>query len=122
MPTSREGSARVITASGYIRAGLEPMRQDSFYSVTDTLCKLVHYINRDTFLTAQIEQIYVEKNQDFTLIPKIGDSEILFGKLNGMEDKFRRLKIFYREALPYEGWRKYQKINLKYQKQVVGIK
>jgi cell division protein FtsQ len=30
-----------------------------------------------------------------------------------------RLKIFYKEGMPYEGWRKYETINLKYSGQVV---
>jgi cell division protein FtsQ len=83
---------------------------------------MVQFIRQDTFLTAQIEQIYVEKNQDFTLIPKVGDTELIFGDLTFMKEKFRKLKIFYLEAMPYEGWRKYDKLNLKYKKQVVGVK
>ena len=32
---------------------------------------------------------------------------------------FYRLKVFYKEAIPYEGWNQYDEINLKYKKQIV---
>lgn len=122
MPTSIHETARVIVASGNIKDINATIQSDTTYSVIDSLYKLVQYIRTDTFLLAQIEQIYVEKNQEFTLIPKIGDTELIFGNLTMMEDKFRKLKIFYKEAMPYEGWRKYDKLNLKYKKQIVGVR
>ncbi len=122
MPVSERETARVIVANGYIKNPEEGTTADSLYNVVDSLCKLALYIQKDTFLTAQFEQIYVERNQDFTLIPKVGDSEVLLGDLNLLEDKFKRLRIFYLEAMPREGWRKYEKINLKYKKQIVGVK
>jgi len=36
-----------------------------------------------------------------------------------VKDKFTRLKIFFKEGLPYEGWDKYSEINLIYNGQVV---
>ncbi len=122
MPVSERAAIRVVVASGNIENPEVGSRADSLYNVVDSLYKLVQFIQKDTFLNAQIEQIFVEQNQDFTLIPKVGDTELIFGDLTMMEDKFRRLKIFYQEAMPYEGWRKYDKLNLKYNKQVVGVR
>lgn len=122
MPISENATSRVIVASGNIAEPRVGIEGDTLYNVVDSLFKLVEFIRQDTFLTAQIEQIYVEKNQDFTLIPKVGDTELIFGDLTFMEEKFRKLKIFYLEAMPYEGWRKYNKLNLKFKNQVVGVK
>ena len=36
--------------------------------------------------------------------------------------RLRRLKTFYREGLPYEGWRKYSSFDLRYADQVVARK
>jgi cell division protein FtsQ len=36
-----------------------------------------------------------------------------------VREKFEKLKIFYREAIPYEGWDKYEEINLKFKRQIV---
>ncbi|MCD8495578.1 MAG: hypothetical protein LRY45_02455 [Bacteroides graminisolvens] len=71
------------------------------------------------FFNALIEQIYVSNANEFTLIPKVGDQKIIFGKYEDVITKLENLKIFYQEALPYEGWQKYRTINVKYKGQVV---
>lgn len=121
IPVSDHEVARVIVASGNFK-DVERTKTDSVYNPVDSLFKLIRFIQKDAFLTAQIEQIYVEINGDFVLIPKVGNTELIFGDLDMMEDKFKRLKVFYKEAMPYQGWRKFKKLNLKYKKQVVGIK
>jgi cell division protein FtsQ len=70
-----------------------------------------------------IGQIHLKKDGDFVLIPIVGGQEIIFGTANTdkeVNEKFRKLKIFYKEAIPYEGWDKYTEINLKYDRQIVG--
>ena len=50
---------------------------------------------------------------------------IEFGKAETdkvVEEKFSKLKVFYKEAIPYEGWEKYKSISLKYDKQIVCAK
>ena len=37
-------------------------------------------------------------------------------------DKFNRLKVFYKEGMPHEGWEKYNTIIVKYEGQIVGRK
>ncbi|NJN78222.1 MAG: hypothetical protein HC803_07730 [Saprospiraceae bacterium] len=57
MPISDEETARVIVASGKIKDWEEGSQADSTYNVVDSLYKLVKFIELDTFLFAQIEQI-----------------------------------------------------------------
>ena len=69
-----------------------------------------------------IGQIHLQKNGDFVLIPLLGDQKIIFGAAPTPElvqDKFERLKHFYKEALPHEGWNKYKEISVKYEGQIV---
>jgi cell division protein FtsQ len=76
-------------------------------------------------LRAQIGQIHREKNGDFLLIPQVGAHKIVFGTAKNdkdVEDKFNKLIVFYKEGLPFEGWNKYNLINLKYDKQIVCSK
>jgi cell division protein FtsQ len=52
----------------------------------------------------------------------VGGQKIIFGSANSDEevkDKFEKLKLFYKEAIPFEGWNKYEEISLKYKKQIV---
>jgi cell division protein FtsQ len=69
-----------------------------------------------------IGQVYLENDGDFVLVPLIGDQKIVFGTAYSEEEvkeKFKRLKIFYREAIPFEGWSKYNEISVKYDGQIV---
>jgi cell division protein FtsQ len=66
-----------------------------------------------------IGQIFVSSNGDFILAPLIGDQKIVFGKYEDAQDKIQNLKIFYREAMPYEGWRKYRSIDVRFRGQVI---
>lgn len=66
-----------------------------------------------------IEQVHVSQNGDIILIPKIGGQQILFGSYKKAEEKLERLKIFYDQALPHEGWDKYRLIDIRFNNQIV---
>jgi cell division protein FtsQ len=36
-----------------------------------------------------------------------------------LEEKLEQLKTFYKEAMPYEGWKKYRTISVKFKGQIV---
>jgi cell division protein FtsQ len=132
-PLGKEYSARVIIANGNIKESLnDTTKLYSFEEFSElniinpsTLQKiylLATYIARDDFLKAQIEQIYVNKNSEFELTPKVGRHVIIFGDIDNMEKKFNKLFVFYKEGLNKTGWDKYKVINLKYDNQVVCSK
>jgi cell division protein FtsQ len=133
MPLNPAFSARVLVATGFIR---EPFSQKVCYftnsvrtkdsmeyrSVMNNLYKLSAFIIKDKFLKAQIEQIYVDPNGEFELIPRVGTHTILLGRADNLEDKFERLFVFYRMGLSKTGWSKYNTINIKFKNQVVCSK
>lgn len=80
---------------------------------------IANELNADSFLMAMIDQIDISSRQ-FELFPKIGDQVILFGGADDYENKFRRLKLFYKNVIPKTGVGKYNIINLKYKDQVVA--
>jgi len=43
-----------------------------------------------------------------------------FGKAENIEEKFKKLMIFYKEILPQRGWTKYERVNLEYEGQVIA--
>ncbi|MDV7400600.1 hypothetical protein RZS08_54800, partial [Arthrospira platensis SPKY1] len=65
-----------------------------------------------------IEQIYVS-NGKILLAPKVGNYKIVLGTVDDLDEKFRRLRIFYDEVVPYQGWRRYKTVNLSYKGQIV---
>ena len=88
----------------------------------DDLYRISHYVCNDTLLQAQIGQIHCKTNGDYILIPQVGAQIINFGTAHTNQDvidKFLKLKVFYKEAMPYEGWNTYDEISLKYDKQIV---
>lgn len=133
LPVSPNFTARVLVANGNIANSYQkkpnyrvnPMSlADSIYidSLMTQLYKLAMYITHDSFLKAQIDQIYVNDKQEFELIPRVGDHVILLGDANDLDEKFRKLYAFYRFGLNKIGWNRYNTINIKYRNQVVCSK
>ena len=86
------------------------------------LFKLGKYINKNKFWNSQFEQIYVNKDGEFELIPRVGAHIISFGSIENYKMKLRNLKAFYLQGLNNIGWNNYDKINLKYKNQVICTK
>jgi cell division protein FtsQ len=123
-------TANLLLFSGEIN---EPLfRQDAIKIINndslknirklDEIYRISNYVCNDPMLRALIGQVYLERGGEFVLTPLVGDFKIRFGTAYSEEqvkDKFTRLKIFYKEGLPYEGWDKYSEINLMYDGQIV---
>ena len=133
LPINPNFSARVLVANGVIdysysknpnyRVNVLALSDSIFYdSLMTNLYELTMYITHDKFLKAQIDQIYVNEEGEFELIPRIGNHLILLGSADDLDDKFRKLYAFYRLGLNKIGWNKYNVINIKYKNQVVCSK
>jgi len=79
-------------------------------------------ILEDPFMNALTEQLVVDEKKDVCIIPKLGHHKIILGDAEDIENKFKRLEIFYKQGMPPEGWNIYKEINLKYKDQVVAKK
>jgi len=91
----------------------------------DQIYRISSYVCNDAFYNAQIVQVHYTKTDGFVLIPRVGDHRIVFGSAESdevVEDKFRKLTTFYDEVIPYEGWNRYESINLKFKDQIVAKK
>lgn len=119
IPISSKFTPRLIVATGYIplNSNLEKQRL-----VEENLYELVEFIEQNAFWRAMIGQIYVEKNGDFVLYPKLEGHKIIIGNADELEQKFRKLQIFYKEALKHINWQQYESINLKYKDQIICTK
>ena len=88
-------------------------------SILKDIYYLVEYINDDSFWSAQIDQIYVDNNDQIDLIPRVGNQVIHLGTNENIEGKLRNLAAFYDKVLPEVGWNKYSVINLEFKDQIV---
>lgn len=82
--------------------------------------KIFKLISESSFWSAQIEQLYVDKNKGYILIPKVGSHTIVLGNIERIEEKFENLQLFYDQAFSNLGWDLYSEINLSYEGQVVA--
>jgi cell division protein FtsQ len=122
IPVSSKYGSRVLVATGLwypVKGDRLDEKGQMYYG---SLLKLVAAIEADTFAHALIEQVDLDANGDFTLIPKIGQEKILIGGADAVEDKLERLKLFYQENMGRQGWNVYETINLKFKGQIVGKK
>lgn len=91
----------------------------------DQIYRISKYVCKDAFYNAQIEQIYYSPNDGFVLVPRVGEQEIIFGDATSDEEvkeKFKKLTVFYKDVIPYEGWNHYKSINLGFKDQIVATK
>lgn len=121
MPVSSKFTARVPVATGFIFTNAE--HRTAIDSVIEQkLFTLANFIHSDSFLISLTEQIVVNQQNEFELIPVIGNHSVLLGDVADLNEKFSKLKIFYKEGLNYTGWNQYSKINLKYTNEVYCTK
>jgi cell division protein FtsQ len=88
-------------------------------SILKDIYYIVSYINRDKFWSAQIDQIFVDSDDEIDLIPRVGNYIVHLGTAENYEGKLRNLEAFYDKVLPEVGWNKYARINLAYRDQIV---
>lgn len=89
------------------------------HSVLKDIFPFMQYINSDSFWSAQIDQIYVDSNDEIDLIPRVGNHVVHLGTFENFRGKLRNLQAFYNDVLPQVGWNKYSNINLEFKDQVV---
>jgi cell division protein FtsQ len=98
-----------------------PQNRDSVLRALDSsLFVLAEYLQTDSFARALTGQILIEPDNEFTLIPRLGNFTIFIGDVADLNDKMTRLKSFYRISLPQAGWDRYSRINLKYKNQIIA--
>lgn len=128
---SRTGfTPHVLIANGYFTEGNELKGLQKLDQIHDLqkydewfgALKLALYIKESEFWRNQLVQLYYNGRGDFELIPRVGAHQIIFGDASDMEIKFHKLLTLYEEGLNYEGWNNYEKINLKYNNQVICTK
>jgi cell division protein FtsQ len=118
MPLSKHYAAKVLVATGSIPPYIPDFMEKPKHALRD-LVALSKRIVEDDFLEPLVAQIYRNEKGSFTLVPIVGNQNIILGPYEDVEEKFFRLEQFYLKAIPYTGWNKYKTINLTFKNQVV---
>lgn len=80
------------------------------------------FLAADSFWMAQVDQIDINAQRQFTMVPKVGEHTILFGEGNDVGKKFRKLYAFYDEVMSKTGWNQYSTVNVAFKGQVVAAR
>ncbi|CAN5759090.1 cell division protein FtsQ/DivIB [soil metagenome] len=134
MPWSDEYTSPVLFVNGYFAENYASMYHHSFDSwsvdsamrspiLLDDIWQIAKRIEADTFLRAQIVQLYITADKQFQMIPRVGDHVINLGDISDLDEKLNKLVIFYKDGLNHTGsWTAYSLIDLQYKNQIVCTK
>lgn len=130
MPLSDKYTARVLVVSGQLhepgaKYGVYPVYAgDSIESasLSDEIHRLAMFIGADSLWNALIDQVVVDAQGEFELIPRVGMQRVLIGDGSALNERFEKLRIFYEKGIPKADWRRYTRIDLRFADQVVCTK
>jgi len=119
MPVSEKYTSRVVLISGHVKGLLESQDLNKTEEGKQ-LMSMIEFVNDDKFWKAQVAQLDLSSNGKVTIYPQMTGQRIEFGKPEDIENKFRKLMIFYKRILPQRGWTKYERVNLEYEGQIIA--
>lgn len=120
MSTSDKFSSRVVIISGkFVKQILEKGDLMAF-DEGKKLMEMLDFIREESFWQAQIAQLDINSAGEITIYPQVTGQIVEFGTPDNYELKLKKLLVFYKEVLPQKGWTKYERVNLKYEGQVIA--
>lgn len=132
MPLQPRYASHVLVASGNVEIDILVPNGKSVLTDIDTTAFAAHllksiyllseHISSNIFLESQIQQIYVNDDYEFEMIPRVGNHLVLFGDISNYQYKFEKLCAIYLKGFNSIGWNNYSVINLKYSNQVICTK
>ncbi len=101
-----------------------PIVSGDFKKTTDALIvkPIADFVQKDKTLSDLVTMYLVKDANNIFIIPCIYGHVINFGDNKSIDNKFAKLKKFYREVMPEKGWLTYDTITLKWNYQVVASK
>ena len=86
------------------------------------LLPLIDYVESDSLLHSLVTMYQVRDTNNIILVPNISGHVVNIGNADGFDNKFAKLKLFYREVLPKRGWNTYDTISVKWNHQIVATR
>ncbi len=123
LPLSYKVSARLPVFTEF-PARKQLLRSDSI--LLKDMVNTADFIAGNPFWMAQVSQLAIRSCGadcwSFDMTPVVGNHIVRLGDGKNVQQKFRRLMIFYRQVLSRTGFDKYKVVDVSFAGQVVGIK
>ncbi len=117
LPTNAKHTARVPLMETAFEFMWQENLNESKYGTQ--VFELLKFIERDEFWKAQIAHIVIKKDGEIEMYPQVTKQVIEFGQPKDLDSKFSKLMTFYKEILPKKGWNTYDRVNLKFENQII---
>ncbi|MBI3883969.1 MAG: hypothetical protein HY305_07135, partial [Sphingobacteriales bacterium] len=118
LPLSEKFSARLPVFTNF--PSDKPVLSKADSNLLRDIKKISLAVQNDSFSMAMIDQIDITSQRTFEMIPKMGTQVIVFGDAKDIQEKLRKLQLFYKEVQTKAGWNYYSTIDLQYKSQVVA--
>ena len=131
MPLSSEFTARVPVFTGqlnepYFKSAPVDVNalRDSSGAVdrSKAMYRLSRVLGKDPLWSVLFQQVVVDANGGFDLIPSVGMVRVRIGNGERAEERLEKLREFYAQGIPQADWRRYSAIDLRFKDQVVCTK
>ncbi|MDI9356581.1 MAG: hypothetical protein QM536_06120 [Chitinophagaceae bacterium] len=86
------------------------------------LFQFLDFIDKNIFWKNQVSEIIFYSTGDIVFFTQVSRQIVEFGRaksIEDIEDKFKRIKVFYTKILPSKGWNTYKKVNVKFKNQII---
>ena len=99
-----------------------PIVSGNFANPADALMArpIINHVEKDKALKDLITMYTIKDKHNIILVPCIYGHVINFGDTTNVENKFAKLKKFYKKVMPEKGWVTYDSITLKWTHQIVA--
>lgn len=95
-------------------------RADS--AMVNSLLPLLRAVKKDPSNNALVSSLRIDRRGDIIIIPNVLGHVINFGDTTLIDNKFARLRAFYRDVMPVRGWNAYDTVSVKWAGRVVATK
>lgn len=118
---NREAIERLTARQERLRN--EQKKLEKSYEDFTKLLTFVDDLEHNDFWRSEVVQIEAyttpSRELELTLIPRSGPFAVRFGRIEDVDEKFRRLERFYKQAMPRLGWDRFREVDLRYADRVV---
>jgi cell division protein FtsQ len=120
LPLHAKFSARLPVFTGVTPFHTDITLKDSLVMVD--IKAITMYLTKNAFWMANIDQVNINNQGNYDMVPKMGDYILNFGDGSDFENKFNRLEEFYRQVLQKKGWNYYSAINVGFSDQIIATR
>ena len=116
-------AGKQMSASSYYHCDV-PVVQGHFtrkYPAT-RLLPLIDYVEGDSLLRSLVTMYQVRDTNNIIVVPSISGHVVNIGNADGFENKFAKLKLFYKQVMPQKGWNTFDTISVKWNHQIVATR